>query len=221
VAPKTPASPDIDIPSLSRGFPGKFWTVLKLARLFLGIPGASRWAAVFRNRLRMDDAQYGPAMLALTEKQRRFVLAMASDPFGNPTKWARAAGYSDVGEGAKVRGFEAMHNPAVEEAVLEYARGQLNTLGPILATYGMLRIARNPRHPKHVKALEMLANRVGMHETTEHRVIVNHTDKTGETVMERIKAAAEKLGVDPSALLGENVAAPPMKLIEGVVEEKT
>lgn len=167
-----------------------------------------------------DGAQsYGPAMLALNEKQRLFVLAMAADPFGNPTKWARAAGYSDKSDGAKVRGFHLIHSPAVEEAVLEYARGQLNTLGPILATFGMLRIARNPRHPKHLKAIDMLANRVGLHETTEHRVIVNHTDKTGEGVMERIRLAAEKLGVDPSVLLGENVASP-MKLIEGVVEEK-
>lgn len=156
-------------------------------------------------------------MLALNERQRLFVLAMAADPFGNPTAWARAAGYSDVGGGAKVRGFHLIHNPVVEEAVLEYARGQLHTLGPILATFGMLRIARNPRHPKHLKALDMIANRVGLHETTEHRVTVNHTDKTGESVMERIRIAATKLGVDPSVLLGENVS--PMKLIEGTVEK--
>lgn len=158
--------------------------------------------------------QFGPAMLALTEKQRLFVIAMAADPFGNPTSWARAAGYSDVKEGAKVRGFHTIHNPAVEEAVLEYARGQLNTLGPLLATFGMLRIARNPKHPKHLKALDMVANRVGLHEIVEQRHFVERTDKTAEGAMARIKAAAALLGVDPSVLLGENVAGGPMKLIE-------
>lgn len=157
-------------------------------------------------------------MMALNERQRLFVLAMAANPFGNPTKWARAAGYSDHKEGAKVRAFHLMHSPKVEAAVMEFAAGQLNTLGPILATFGMLRIARNPKHPKHLRAIEMVANRVGFHEKTEHKVTVDHRDQTGTAVIERIKAAAAKLGVDPAVLLGANA---PMKLIEERVHEVT
>lgn len=176
--------------------------------------GASRSFRVSRNGLRMDDLvqPFGPAMLALSERQRKFVLAMAADPFGNPTRWARAAGYSDKSEAAKVRGFELIHSKAVEDATLEFARNQLNTLGPIIATFAMLRIARDPKHDKHLKAVEMVANRIGLHEVSEQRHFVEHTDRTSDAVIDRIKAAAAKLGVDPAALLGQN--ASPMKVIE-------
>jgi hypothetical protein len=143
----------------------------------------------------------GPAMRALTEKQRRFVLAMASDPFGNAASWARAAGYSDTKEGAKVRGHHLIHDPRVEEAVREYATSSLGTLGPMLAASGMLRIAKNPRHPKHLRALELIANRVGMHEKTEHKVTVDHGDRSPEGIERRIANALtrlEKLGRLPA-----------------------
>lgn len=163
--------------------------------------------------------EFGPKMLALTEMQRRFVLAMASDPLGSRTRWARQAGYSDVKDGARVRAFEVFHNEAVQEAILEYSRGLLNTVGPILATHGLLEMARKPKGKKYQRAVEMLANRVGLHETTEHVVNVNHTDRTTDAVVERIKQMAAALGVDPAQLLGLN-AAP--KQIEGeVIEGKT
>lgn len=159
----------------------------------------------------MDDlVELGPAMRALTERQRKFVLAMAVNPYGNAAAWARAAGYSDVKEGAKVRGHHLMHSPAVEAAVLEVAQGMMNTAGPILAAAGMLRAAANPRHKRHMQAVEMLANRVGLHEVKEVRV--KKTDETGEALMERIRRLAGVLGVDADGLVGANVAAP--KLIE-------
>lgn len=156
----------------------------------------------------------GPAMRGLTEMQRRFVLAMASDPFGNAKRWAIAAGYSDKSEGAKVTGHHLVHDPRIEAAAMEIARGTLNAVGPVLAVSVMLRAARNPKHPKHLRAAEMIANRVGLHETTEHVVNVNHSDRTGAAMAERIKQMAGLLGIDPGQLLGMN-AGP--KLIEGEV----
>lgn len=153
----------------------------------------------------MTDDDWGPAMRALTDKQRGYVLAMAADPFGNPTRWAKAAGYSDKSQAAKVTAHYLAHNPKVEAAVQEFARSSLHTLGPMLATAGMLRIARNPNHPKHMRALETIANRVGLHETTEQRMSVHHTDRTGVAMLERIKELAVVLGVDPARLLGVNV----------------
>jgi len=158
-----------------------------------------------------DDATFGPAMRALNSYQRKFVLAMAADPFGNARKWAIAAGYSDVKGGAKVQGYMCIHNPKVEAAVAEFARTQLNVLGPILATSGMMRIARNPKHRGHLKACELLANRVGFGE--EQTINVVRTDQTGAAMVERIKQLAAALGIDPAALLGAN-AAPGMKVIE-------
>lgn len=169
----------------------------------------------------MDDvhADYGPAMLALTEKQQRFVLAMFSAPTGNATRWVKAAGYANTEGGYRVTAHRLMHDPKISAAVQEFAAQHLSVVGPVLSLGVMTKIARSQGHKDQFKAAAALANRSGFHETTEHRVLVRHTDQTGEGVMARIKAAAALLGVDPSVLLGENVQAP-MKLIEGVVEEK-
>lgn len=161
----------------------------------------------------LSEPEWGPAMSALTEKQRRFVLAMAADPFGNATDWARAAGYSDVKEGAKVRGHGCMHSPKVEAAVLEFSRSMLGTVGPILATQVMLRAAANPKGKNRLRAAEMIANRVGLHEVQE--VHVRRTDETLEAKVVRLKQLAAALGVDPAALIGVNAGSP--KLIEGKV----
>jgi hypothetical protein len=171
-----------------------------------------------------DEIEFrGPAMRALTEKQQRYVLAMLADPFGNPTKWARAAGYSDASGGAKVKAHYLSHDPRIEAAVQEVARTALNGRGPLLGLAVVMRAAANPKDKNHFKAGVALLNRTGFHETTEHHVNVNHTDGTGQAMVARIKDLAGALGMDPAALLGVNaMPAEPMKLIEGeVVEEKS
>lgn len=141
-------------------------------------------------------------MAALSEKQRKFVLAMLADPYGNPTKWARAAGYADCGANARVKGHLNIHSPAVEAAVLEVSRSMMATVGPVLAAAGLIRMAGNPKHRNHARAVEMLANRVGLHEVQE--VHVRKTDQTGDALMARIKALADKHGMDADRLLGVN-----------------
>lgn len=156
-------------------------------------------------------------MRALSEMQRNYVLAQGADPFGNPTRWARKAGFSEASKGAlRVTAHRLAHDVRVQAAVMEFARGTLSAVGPILATSAMLRVAANPKHPKHLRAAEMLANRVGLHETTEHVVNVNHSDRTGAAMAERIKQMAGVLGIDPGQLLGVNAGPAPM-LIEGEV----
>jgi hypothetical protein len=44
-----------------------------------------------------EEVEHGPAMRALTDKQRKFVMAALADPEGNPVAWARLAGYRDQG----------------------------------------------------------------------------------------------------------------------------
>ncbi len=163
----------------------------------------------------MDADQYGPAMLELTEKQRKFVLAMAADPLGNATKWARTAGYSQESQGSiRVAGCKVLHDEKVQAAAREVAAAHLNLFGPILASTGLLRIAKNPKHKDHTRALEMIANRVGLHETTEHRVTVDDKrPSTDAARIARITELAGELGVDIAKLLGGNVSRP-MKVIE-------
>lgn len=55
------------------------------------------------------------------QASRTFVLAMAADPFGSATAWARAAGDSDKSEAAKLRGSELLRDPKVEAAIFELA----------------------------------------------------------------------------------------------------
>lgn len=147
-------------------------------------------------------------MSALTELQRKYVLAMAVNPFATPAEWAAAAGYGQNGAASRVAGHHNSRNRKIEAAVFEVAQSLLYTEGPMLAAAGLLLIAKDRSHPKHMRALETLANRVGLHETTEHTVKVEHTDRTGAAMIERIKALAERLGADPARLLGSNVQPP-------------
>lgn len=177
------------------------------------------------NRVSMNEVEspdeWGPCMAALTEKQRNYIKAMACDPFGNPTAWARAAGYSDIKDGAKVRAHGLAHSPKIEAAVQEYSRALLHREGPMLAVAGLLRIARNESHPKNLQALDSLADRMGLARTTEHTVNVAHVDMTGAAMLERIRALAAKHGMDPAALLGPNTVEGEFTEIGGSLTSKT
>jgi phage terminase small subunit len=151
-------------------------------------------------------SEYGPKMAALTELQRNYIKAMASAPFASATEWARMAGYSDRSGGAKVAAFHLRHDPKIEEAVLEYAAYMMHRDGPLLAVAGLMEIARNKKHPKQLRALETLANRVGLHELTEHRVRVEHLEESAAAKVERIRQVAQLLGIELGQLLGRNVS---------------
>jgi hypothetical protein len=165
----------------------------------------------------VDLQQFGPKMSALTEKQRRYVLAMLSDPLGNPTGWARAAGYADGGpKSALIRktAHYLAHDDRISEAAQEEARRHLDTIGPVLGIGVMMQIARTKGHKKQLDAAMALADRTGFHAKSEHKVSVEHRDRTGAALEARLRSAAALLGLDPAVLLGVN-AAP--KLIEGEV----
>jgi phage terminase small subunit len=166
----------------------------------------------------------GPIFASLTERQRNYIRAQASDPFGTPTAWARAAGYSDHLDRAKVAGHTLRHNPKIEAAAREYARHLMHRDGPIIAVAGLMEIARDRTHPKQLQALDSLADRVGLSRRTEHHVNVQHSDESAEAKVERIKTMAALLGIDPARLLGVNSVSreTPMrevKQIEAVVEK--
>jgi hypothetical protein len=151
-------------------------------------------------------------MRSLTEKQRAYVFAMASDPFGNPTKWCKAAGYSDKSEACKVQGWRNSHDPRIEAAAQEIARATAFTLGPLLGLAVVMRIAKDQDHPKHFQAGLALLDRGGLPAATEHNVVVAHTDRTGAAMAARIGELASRLGLDPAQLLGVN--APEQKMID-------
>lgn len=159
---------------------------------------------------------FGPAMLALTEPRRRFVLALL-DQTGKPNyaDAARAAGYSDKSDGAKVTGHHLAHNARVIAALHEESRKRFTLLG-WRGVLGLSAIADDRDHPDHFKALKELSDRFGYGAVTEHKVTVERKDMTGAAMTARIAEFAAKHGLPVESLLGAN-AAPDMKLIEGEI----
>jgi phage terminase small subunit len=167
-----------------------------------------------------EPFEYGPKMAALTELQRNYIKAQASAPFANPTVWCRMAGYSDSSKAAKVTAFRMKHDPRLEAAAHEYASHMMHRDGPVLAVSVMMRIARNDKHPRQLHAAEAIADRIGLHRLSEHKVMVEHRDESVEAKVERIRMLAQLLGVDVGTLLGGNVVDRPpaeVKQIEGKV----
>ena len=148
-----------------------------------------------------DDYEFGPAMAALSEKQRGFVLAMLNTPRCSHAKAARLAGYSDVKEGAKVRGHYLAHNPAVQAAMREEAGKRLNSMS-VMAANVMMDIMLTAKDDKtKLKAASAVLDRTGF--ATSQNININKTvtDQSGKAVLEQIEALAAKLGVDASRLL--------------------
>jgi len=110
----------------------------------------------------MDKDEFGPAMAALNEKQRAFVLAMVEIPGISNAEAARRAGYSDTAEGAKVRGFYCAHNPAIQEAIREEAAKRLSASSLMAAGVLLQLMGDETVDPKdRIKAAGMLLDRSG------------------------------------------------------------
>lgn len=149
-----------------------------------------------------EEPEYGPAMQALTEKQRLFVLAMIEVPGCSHAEAARRAGYSDIKEGAKVRGHYCAHSPAVQAAIREEASKRLNSASLTAAGVLMQLLTDEAIEPKdRIKAAGMLLDRSGFGAAQTINVNKTTTDRTGKAIMERIQALAVKHGLDPTKLL--------------------
>lgn len=159
-----------------------------------------------------DDEDFGPAMAALSERQRSFVMALIEFPGITQAEAARRAGYSDVADGAKVRGHYLAHNPAVQAAIREEAGKRLNS-SSLMAANTLLAILTDEGvdAKDRIKAAGMLLDRSGFGAAQTINVNKTTTDRTGKAIMERIAALSQKLGVDANRLLGP---APPVVEVE-------
>lgn len=138
------------------------------------------------------NMRFGPAMTALTEKQRAFVIAYNNAGGINASEAARAAGYAS-GHGKEWKAaHRQLHDPAVAAAMVEDAVARLRADLP--ETLDRIdKIARNPQDKNHFKALQMKAHHAGLIETvrsehTEHLVL------TYEQKLDRIKSLEAQLG---------------------------
>lgn len=144
----------------------------------------------------------GPAMLALNERQRRFVKVWNDFPTLRQWQYAKAAGYEGNNLVLRQAGFRLSHDEKVIAAINEDIGKRMRGRGPALGMATIMRIASTDGHKDQLRAAEALLNRTGFQETSEHKITVEHTDRTADTVIERIKELAARLGLDPVKLIG-------------------
>ncbi len=112
----------------------------------------------------MDDdrIEHGPAMSALSERQRQFVLAMIEFPGISQTKAAAKAGYRNSPGGMRVQGHYLAHHPGVQEAIREEAGKRLNASSLTAANVLMAFLTdKNVEAKDRIKAAGMLLDRSG------------------------------------------------------------
>jgi hypothetical protein len=104
--------------------------------------------------------------------------------------------------GIRVTAHHLMHDPRIEAAIVEISRSHFTTGGAALAANNLLRIARDPKHPKHYDASIAIMNRVGMHEKSEHTLKVQRDNSVDmEQLVERL---AVEFGIPVESLIGAN-----------------
>lgn len=159
-----------------------------------------------------DDMGTGPAFAALSEKQKKFVIALFNAPksHGAQTYAARAAGYTTSSPNAtNVLGYQTFWNPKVQAAIEELSRQYLTVLGPH-AVRAMKRVLDNDEHSQFGRVLGILMDRISPANST-HTVTVQHditptAAQTAET-LRRIAELSAKF----------SVALPKPKVIEGEI----
>lgn len=155
-----------------------------------------------------DEVELGPAMEALTDKQRKFVRAVrhlgAEHGKINYTQAARLAGYKDAGTSAiKVNASQLARHPKIQAAMREEALTDVG-LGAYLATKFVVEIAadKKAKNADRLRAIEMLYVRAGMPAQTEHRLTVEHVNP--KKMIDLVIGLARDLDIDPQKLLGGN-----------------
>lgn len=149
-----------------------------------------------------SEASHGPAMRALNSRQRQFVYALLETGTTDHTRAARMAGYtSESAQGVRTQAHRLAHNPKVQAALHEEAQKRLGS-AKVMAVSELVRIAESSQNEAvKLKAIEKILNRSGLHEKTEHKVVVENEEGSSE-VMARIAFLAGALGVDATRLLG-------------------
>lgn len=135
-----------------------------------------------------------------TERERVFVWTYMLNG-GNGTRAAKAAGYSDVAGGAKVRAFELLHRDDVQDALRALCHKYLFSLAPT-ALFKLQGLLASKNERVALKAVDMTLSRTGFAERSSldvnvsGRVEVNHVDAAVED-LRRLKA----LGVPRERLI--------------------
>src|SRR3954447_5752449 len=106
-----------------------------------------------------EPDELGPAMLALDERRRKFVVAYIGDS-RDATRCATAAGYGGTEGSLRVQAHRLMHSSKIIAAIKEEADKRLNSAAYI-AGGGLTEIATDPEHRDRQKACDSILDRTG------------------------------------------------------------
>lgn len=140
-------------------------------------------------------------MRALTERQRLFVLELVMDPTLSGAEAARRAGFSDVSEGAKVRACMMRQDKKIIDAMHEMAGRRLHAVA-LKAIHRIDEALDSEDGRLRLKSALGVMDRVGYGAQSTINLHQTTMDLSGKAIMERIRALADKLGVDQGRLLG-------------------
>jgi hypothetical protein len=168
------------------------------------------------NRDVVELPEYGPAMLALNDRQRRFVVALFDDdaPREGEGLWvyaARRAGFAETNktpESLKSSAWRIAHSDKVVAAINEYAKTHVRTLSAE-AVRSLKDLLKNPKHRDHMGAIDAVLNRV---DPIEAKLSVAVKDdrphQLTEQDFQRMEAIARRYGLPlpaPKIIDGEAV----------------
>jgi phage terminase small subunit len=136
--------------------------------------------------MRSPEGGWGPAMAALDDRRRAFVLAMYEVPrgFGAATAAARMAGFGTPQSSAlsmAVKASKLMHDHRVLAALAEEDKRRIKACAP-RAVRALELLVEDPTHKGHERAISEILGRVHPIETRHTIDVVHHVDHDAEAV---------------------------------------
>lgn len=146
----------------------------------------------------IDDPQLGPAMQALTERQRSVVDWIVTTGDDNWSEAVRHAGYGDsAGGSARVTASRLKKDPRITDAIVEETRRRLKVDGLPRAANTLLAIVGNPAHKDAARVAKDLLATAGISPIHMQQTTVVHQS----SAMDDIKALAALLGMSAQDLI--------------------
>jgi phage terminase small subunit len=151
-----------------------------------------------------EDAKLSPKMKGLSEKAKRFVIALVELGGRDMNRAAMMAGYEGSPASMNVTASRLAADPRVQAALLEEAKA-LMASSALSATATMIQIMENPigSARDRLSAAKMVLAFAGMEQAAQvSKVEVSITEDRAEQIAQ-VKAMAAELGLDPRKLLGK------------------
>lgn len=145
-----------------------------------------------------QEQDFGPAMLALPENRRRFVLSVLLTGGRNGAEAARMAGYSE--HSATATASQLMRDEKVLAAIREEAERRLKSAAA-MAVETLVQICGDQMNKDRFKAAARILDFAGLAPKSEHTIKVEHTNLDRRGQLLEVKQLALELGLDARDML--------------------